>query len=68
MQQVLCSDKKEHHGHKHEVLVIETCSGITDCGDAAHDVHEFEVRRQVWCRGVCNCGLRKNYHGPGDHK
>jgi hypothetical protein len=68
MMQILCSNKEEHDGHKHEFLVTEICSGFADCGRMIHWQHGFEVTRPVWCRGVCTCGLRKYEHGPGEHK
>ena len=66
-QDVRCQRAVEHNFHHHTVLVVEQCSGKTDCGQYSHAPHDLDIERDVWCPGICGCGL-DGLHGPGAHK
>lgn len=63
-----CANTEEHVGHLFFGELIEMCSGLTKCGQVIHDPHRVSVQKQIWCPGICLCGLRSFVHGPGEHK
>jgi hypothetical protein len=68
MFEKLCENQDEHMFHPHEVEVTKICEGKTICGAWSHRRHEFTVMERAHCRGICNCGLTRQAHGPGAHK
>lgn len=65
---VPCGNAERHDGHRHEVVVAVACSGLTRCGAHVHPPHHFDEQQNVYCPGVCDCGLGRGAHGPGEHK
>lgn len=63
-----CDNKAEHDGHYYETEITSSCTGRLDCGAWAHPAHKFTQTKNVWCGGICLCGLRSYTHGPGSHK
>lgn len=68
MREQLCDFDAPHKFHAHEAEVTYVCSGSTLCGQSVHKGHEYVVKEQVWCRGICRCGTIPEPHGPGEHK
>jgi hypothetical protein len=65
---VTCENPDPHDGHSAKRSVKKICLGKTNCGMEMHEPHEYDAEEDVWCTGICNCGLRAIKHGPGAHK
>lgn len=63
-----CGNAEPHMFHLYDADVLHKCTGVTTCGVMEHDPHEFVRREQLWCSGICECGIIKEIHGPGRHK
>lgn len=63
-----CSSTEEHEGHPTEGTRSFTCNGEAPCGEKTHEPHRVTKEVELWCQGICKCGLRTGPHGPGDHK
>lgn len=68
-ENVNCGNAEPHMFHNYEADVHYHCSGEVECGAVVHEPHMF-LRKNVklWCRGICDCGVRGIPHGPGEHK
>jgi hypothetical protein len=64
-----CENKEPHYFHQYQKLMVHQCSGMTACGVVTHAPHGFDGMEELWCPGICDCGLtNRGLHGPGEHK
>jgi hypothetical protein len=65
---VRCAVQLPHRFHEHTADVEVHCLGIVRCGELAHAAHTFTETQRLWCPGICDCGMGRGLHGPGEHK